>query len=248
MTLIFPTALPPTTSSFGSRLPLFGPKSPTSGSRFGGAQATRASRAMKRPINGPSEPDDHGIEWFSTKNPDGSTTRRVFPLPRSFASVKRGFSEKKWQDTKAWTRKMLARTGNRKYRPSNRQKPDPTVAKASRRLASRFYKMKTGHCSISRGPAADRTPPAGGVSTGSRLGNTFSRSAHSGRVCRGLCGQPFLKKPAISPAPPGPGPHQHRGAARRRAVQPGGAPVFRDNRRRTDVRPTGGQGRRGCGQ
>jgi len=66
--------------------------------------------------------------------------------PRSFANVKRGFSEKKWQDAKAWTGKMLARTGNRKYRPSDRQKPDPTVAKASRRLASRFYQMKTGHC------------------------------------------------------------------------------------------------------
>jgi len=68
------------------------------------------------------------------------------PLPRSFANVKRGFSEKKWQDAKAWTGKMLARTGNRKYRPSDRQKPDPTVAKANRRLASRFYQMKTGHC------------------------------------------------------------------------------------------------------
>ena len=86
------------------------------------------------------EPDAHGVEWFSTKNPDGTVTKRVFPLPRSFANVKRGFSEKKWQDAKAWTRNMLARTSNRKYRPSDRQKPDPTVAK---RLAAQ---MKTGHC------------------------------------------------------------------------------------------------------
>jgi len=61
------------------------------------------------------EPDDHGVEWFSTKNPDASTTKRVSPLPRCFANIKRGFSEMKRQDAKAWTRKMLTRTGNRKY-------------------------------------------------------------------------------------------------------------------------------------
>ena len=38
---------------------------------------------------------------------------------------------------------------------------------------------------------------------------------------------------------PGPGPYQHRGAARRRAVQPGGARFPCDNRRRSDGRPTG---------
>jgi len=38
-------------------------------------------------------------------------------------------------DAKSWTRKMLGRTGNRKYRPRDKQKPDP---KANKRLASRF--------------------------------------------------------------------------------------------------------------
>jgi len=50
------------------------------------------------------EPDAHGVGWFSTKNPDGTVTERVFPLPRSFANIKRGFSEKKWQDAKGWAR------------------------------------------------------------------------------------------------------------------------------------------------
>ena len=36
---------------------------------------------------------------------------------------------------------------------------------------------------------------------------------------------------------PHPGPYQHRGAARRRAVQPGGALFPCDNRRRSDGRP-----------
>jgi len=61
------------------------------------------------------EPDAHGVEWFSTRNSDGTITQRHFPLPRSLANVKREASEKKWRDAKSWTRKMLGRTGNRKY-------------------------------------------------------------------------------------------------------------------------------------
>ena len=92
------------------------------------------------------EPDAHGVEWFSTRNSDGTITQRHFPLPRSLANVKREASEKKWRDAKSWTRKMLGRTGNHKYRPSVKQKPDPAVAKANKRQASRFYQFKTGHC------------------------------------------------------------------------------------------------------
>jgi len=80
------------------------------------------------------------------QNSDGTITQRHFPLPRSLANVKREPSEKKWRDAKSWTRKMLGRTGNRKYRPSEKQKPDPVAAKASKRLASWFYQLKTGHC------------------------------------------------------------------------------------------------------
>jgi len=60
--------------------------------------------------------------------PDGTATQRHFPLPRSLANVKRESSEKKRQDAKSWTRKKLGRTGNRKYRPSDKQKPDPVAA------------------------------------------------------------------------------------------------------------------------
>jgi len=197
------------------------------------------------------EPDAHGVGWFSTKNPDGTVTKRVFPLPRSFANVKRGFSEKKWQGAKAWTKIMLARTVNRKYRPSDRQKPDSTIAKANKRLASRFYQMKTGHCLTGQYLAwTTRRPDATcwWCQYKIQTRNTCSRTAHNGRVNRGLCGPPFLKQPASFPALLGQGPYQHRGATRRRAVQSGGATVFRDNRRRSDVRPTGGRGRGGCGQ
>jgi len=30
--------------------------------------------------------------------------------------------------------------------PLKKQKPDPTVARANKRLASRFYQRKSGHC------------------------------------------------------------------------------------------------------
>jgi len=84
------------------------------------------------------EPDAHGVEWFSTTNLDGSASEREFPLPRSLANVKRGFSERNRADAKGWARVQLARTRNRKYRRSEKQKPDPTVTKTTKRLASRF--------------------------------------------------------------------------------------------------------------
>ena len=46
---------------------------------------------------------------------------------------------------------------NRKYRPSEKQKPDPAVARANQRLASRFYQLKT-----------DRTVPCVDYSTPGR--------------------------------------------------------------------------------
>ena len=41
------------------------------------------------------EPDAHGVEWFSIRNPDGSHSERKFPLPRSLANAKRDFAEQK---------------------------------------------------------------------------------------------------------------------------------------------------------
>ena len=48
-------------------------------------------------------------------------------------------------EARDWVSRKLAKTSNRKYRPSAKQKPDPTVARANKRLASRFYQLKTGH-------------------------------------------------------------------------------------------------------
>ena len=180
------------------------------------------------------EPDAHGVEWFSTTNPDGTTSARKFPLPRSLANVKRGFSEQKRSDTRSWATRQLARTRNRKYRPSTRLKPDTSVAKTNKRLASRFYQVKTGHCLTGRHllvvPVQD--PDAG---TPFQELPPLEESAEDS-----LGGSP-RRNPKASRPHPGQGPDQYRGAARRPAVQSGGTHVYCDYRRRTDVRPTGGR-------
>jgi hypothetical protein len=55
-------------------------------------------------------------------------------------------SEKKWTEARDWVSRKLAKSSNRKYRPSEKQKPDAIVAGANKRLAPRFYQLKTGHC------------------------------------------------------------------------------------------------------
>ena len=65
------------------------------------------------------------------------------PLPRSLANLKREISEKKWVEARRWAG---GRTSKKKYRIPESQNPDSTVANSTKRLASRFYQRKTGHC------------------------------------------------------------------------------------------------------
>jgi len=62
---------------------------------------------------------------------------------RSLANLKREISEKKWVEARQWAG---SRTSKKKYRLPKSQRPDGTVAGSTRRLASRFYQLKTGHC------------------------------------------------------------------------------------------------------
>ena len=142
------------------------------------------------------EPDAHGVEWFSTTNLDGSASEREFPLPRSLANVKRGFSEQKRADVKGWARKQLARTRNCKYRPCEKQKPGPTVAKATKRLASRFYQLKTGHCLTGQYLAwTTRRPDATcwWCRYSIQTREHFSRTAPNGGASRRPSGRPSWK-------------------------------------------------------
>jgi len=65
------------------------------------------------------------------------------PLPRSLANLEREISEIKWAEARQWAG---GRTSKTKYRMPKSQKPDGVVAGSTKRLASRFYQIKTGHC------------------------------------------------------------------------------------------------------
>jgi len=71
------------------------------------------------------------------------TDVRAMPLPRSLANLKREISEKKWSEARQWSG---GRTCKTKYRMPNSQQPDGAVAGSTKRLASGFYQLKTGHC------------------------------------------------------------------------------------------------------
>jgi ribonuclease HI len=81
-------------------------------------------------------------EWakLAAENPDA---RGVEPLPRSLAHLKRGITEKKWAEARQWAG---CRINKAKYKMSDKQKPEGVVAGSTKRHASRFYQLKTGHC------------------------------------------------------------------------------------------------------
>ena len=80
------------------------------------------------------------MEWL---NYSDRVEVRAVPLPRSLANLKREISEKKWVEARQWAG---GRTSKAKYRMPKSQKPDGTVASSTKKLASRFYQVKTGHC------------------------------------------------------------------------------------------------------
>ena len=84
------------------------------------------------------EPDARGVELLSYL---GRVEARANPLPRSLAHLKREISEKKWAEARQWAG---GRTTKNKYRMPKSQRPDGTVSGSTKRLASRFYQVKTG--------------------------------------------------------------------------------------------------------
>jgi hypothetical protein len=82
------------------------------------------------------EPDARGVEWLMGE-------ARPMPLPRSLAHLKREISEKKWAEARQWAG---GRITSKKYKMPCKQRTDKTVAGSSKRHASRFYQLKTGHC------------------------------------------------------------------------------------------------------
>jgi hypothetical protein len=105
-------------------------------SRSGGAQHIRGSPVTKWPMSGlrsqPRNRTTRGVEWLQ-----GGA--RPMPLPRSLTPQARNLREEMGQ----WAG---GRTSRKKYKMPAKQKPDGTVAGSSKRHASRFCQLKTGHC------------------------------------------------------------------------------------------------------
>ena len=71
-------------------------------------------------------------------------------------------------------------------------RPDGTMAGSAKRLASRFYQVKTGHCLTGEYLHWTKSRPplsAGGAAARSRRGITSSRCTPSGKLSRRFCGQ-----------------------------------------------------------
>jgi len=86
------------------------------------------------------KPDAGGVEWLRYSD---RAEVRAMPLSQFLAHHKREISEKKQQEARQLAE---GRASRRKYRMPSRQKLDGTAAGSSKRLASRFYQLKTGHC------------------------------------------------------------------------------------------------------
>ena len=86
------------------------------------------------------EPDTPGVEGWTYSE---RLEERATPLPRSLTNIKREIAEKKWVETRKW---VGGRTSKKKYKMPKSQMPDGTVAGSAKRLASRFYQPKMGHC------------------------------------------------------------------------------------------------------
>jgi len=63
-------------------------------------------------------------------------------LPRSLAHRTREISENTWVEARQWAG---GRTSKAQYRMPKSQRPDDTVAGSTKRLASRYYQVKSGH-------------------------------------------------------------------------------------------------------
>jgi len=89
------------------------------------------------------EPDAcgvEGLEWFTYSD---RPEERSMPLPRSLANIKRKIAQKKWGQVRQWAG---GQTSKKKYKMPKSQRPDGTVAGSTKRLATRYYQLKTGHC------------------------------------------------------------------------------------------------------
>jgi len=71
----------------------------------------------------------------------GRVSAKKYRMPRKQQAGE--ITEKKWAEARQWAG---GRISKKKHRMPKRERPDGTVAGSYKRLASRFYQIKIGHC------------------------------------------------------------------------------------------------------
>jgi len=132
-----------------------------------------------------AEPDARGVEWLAYSD---RVEARAMPLAKSLAHLKREISGKKWAETQQWTG---GRAPKKKYGMPKSQRPDGTAAGSTKRLTSRFHRLKSGHCPTEQHLHWTKNRPTGAGGAGSRRkpGITYSRCVPSRSPSRSPCGQ-----------------------------------------------------------
>jgi len=138
-------------------------------------------------------------EWakMAARNERGSEQLPYESSSTSLAHLKRGIAERKWVEACSWMESRLSM--HRAYRPRKRMRPDPTPAKASKAVASRFTSSGRGTPSSGRtsrrSASAPATPVGGATAELSSLASICSRAARSGNPNRPSCGQRSGRRP-----------------------------------------------------
>jgi len=150
-----------------------------------------------------NEKDD---EWakIAAEKPCTRGVENPGPLPLSLASLKREISEK--AEARSWAGGRISKA---KYRVAKSQKPDSEVANSTKRLASRFYQLKTAHARIGQYlhcqgpprcpvlavqvPLANERPPLQGV--------PGMEGAAKGALGGGAEGDGKVERPVEDPGP-----------------------------------------------
>jgi len=99
------------------------------------------------------EPDARGVEWLSYLDRGEA---RATPLPRSPAHLKPEITEKKRVEARQWAG---GRTSKKKDTVPKSRRPDGAVVGSAKRLASRCYRAKTGHCLAGQYPHWTKNRP-----------------------------------------------------------------------------------------
>jgi len=127
----------------------------------------KADEWAKLAVEEPDTRGEEGLEWFAYLD---RPEVRSMPLPRSLANIKREIAQKKWAEARQWAG---GQTSKKKYKMPESQRPDGTVAGSTKRLASRYYQLRTGHCrtgSTCTGQRLAQQPSAGGAGAQHRRG------------------------------------------------------------------------------